>query len=188
MTLKELKENVLKMIEEISETPNVYTDDPDIDKKLNTVINQVMYELARMKKIPELSTLDVETGDVINLNDVLDNFYQLDHVKYVNSDEKEIDVNLFGSTIECTENGTISVYYYKYPTRITENTNDTKYKFELSEDALEILPYGVAADLLKSDVSANYGQIYSNRYETMLQRLDPRYGTGMIFIDSNGVF
>ena len=187
MTLKELKENVLKMIEEISSVADTYTDDPDIDAKLNTVINQVMYELARMKKIPEISTLEVDEGDILNFNDVLDNFYQLDHVKYVNSKNEEIDVNLFGTTIECTETGTIYAYYYKYPTRITDNTDDTKYKFELSSDALEVLPYGVAADLLKSDVSANYGQIYANRYETMLQRLDPRYGTGMIFIDSNGV-
>jgi hypothetical protein len=39
---------------------------------------------------------------------------------------------------------------------------------------LEILPYGVAADLLKSDVSAEYGSVYATRYENMLQRLDPR--------------
>ena len=53
----------------------------------------------------------------------------------------------------------------------------------MSDDALEILPYGVAADLLKSDVSNNYGEIYSKRYETMLQRLDPRYSMGSIYID-----
>ena len=57
------------------------------------------------------------------------------------------------------------------------------YEFELSADALEIMPYGVAADLLKSDVSNNYGQIYSQRYESMLQRLDPRYSMGSIYIE-----
>jgi hypothetical protein len=40
---------------------------------------------------------------------------------------------------------------------------------------LEIMPYGIAADLLKSDVSAQYGSIYATRYESMLSRLDPRY-------------
>lgn len=45
------------------------------------------------------------------------------------------------------------------------------------------MPYGVAADILKSDVSNGYGQIYNQRYEQMLQRLDPRYSTGFIYID-----
>ena len=45
------------------------------------------------------------------------------------------------------------------------------------------MPYGVAADILKSDVSNGYGQIYAQRYETMLQRLDPRHSTGLIYID-----
>ena len=45
------------------------------------------------------------------------------------------------------------------------------------------MPYGVAADLLKSDVSNNYGQIYAQRYETMVQRLDPRYNTGSVYIE-----
>ena len=48
------------------------------------------------------------------------------------------------------------------------------------------MPYGVAADLLKSDVSNGYGQIYSQRYETMLQRLDPRHSEGFIYM-SGGV-
>ena len=56
-------------------------------------------------------------------------------------------------------------------------------EFELSQDALEIMPYGVAGDLLKSDVSSSYGQIYSQRYESMLQRLDQRYSMGSIYID-----
>ena len=37
------------------------------------------------------------------------------------------------------------------------------------------MPYGIAADLLKSDVSAEYGNIYAVRYENMKQLLDPRY-------------
>jgi hypothetical protein len=61
------------------------------------------------------------------------------------------------------------------------------YEFDLSPDALEILPYGVAGDLLKSDVSSDYGRIYSNRYETMIQRLDQRYQMGSIVIEGGVV-
>ena len=37
------------------------------------------------------------------------------------------------------------------------------------------MPFGVAGDLLKSDVSTNYGRIYTEEYERKLARLDPRH-------------
>ena len=45
------------------------------------------------------------------------------------------------------------------------------------------MPYGVAADLLKSDVSTQYGAVYANRYEAMLQRLDPRNHMTSVYIE-----
>ena len=45
------------------------------------------------------------------------------------------------------------------------------------------MPYGIAADLLKSDVSAEYGNIYATRYESMKQMLDPRYTMPMVTIE-----
>jgi cell division initiation protein len=57
------------------------------------------------------------------------------------------------------------------------------FEFELSSDVLEVLPYGVAADLLKSDVSNAYGNIYAQRYEQMKQQLDIRYNTGSIELE-----
>ena len=50
------------------------------------------------------------------------------------------------------------------------------------------MPYGIAADLLKSDISASYGQVYANRYEQMLQRLDPRYHTGSFYIEGDDTY
>ena len=44
------------------------------------------------------------------------------------------------------------------------------------------MPYGIAGDLLKSDISANYGQVYSNRYEQLKQQLDPRYDEESFYI------
>ena len=78
--------------------------------------------------------------------------------------------------------GTAVFYYYKFPEMITDDTPDD-YVMELSPDALEILPYGVASDLLKSDVSTEYGAVYSQRYEIMLQRLDTRLNMGSITIE-----
>ena len=53
----------------------------------------------------------------------------------------------------------------------------------MSEDVLEIMPYGIAADLLKSDVSSEYGSVYATRYESLKQMLDPRYQMTSVYIE-----
>lgn len=177
MTLKEMKNKVLKLIEESNPNNKLLTDDPDISAKINDVINQIQNEISRIKKIPTSKTLEVEKDDEIGMNDVADNIYQINIIRGV---ENEIIDN----NIIFKEKGTAKIYYYKYPKQITAETTDD-YEFEQTTDVLEIMPYGIAGDLLKSDISAQYGQVYSNRYETMLQRLDPRYNTGNIFIGSD---
>jgi hypothetical protein len=87
-----------------------------------------------------------------------------------------------GTILKILSSGTAEIDIFVYPERITSKTNDS-YEFELSADALEIMPYGIAGDLLKSDVSTEYGTIYSTRYESMLQRLDPRYQMASIYIE-----
>ena len=174
MTLLEMKKKVLGMIEELNPDSALLTDDPDIATKINEVINQVMYELARMKKIPKYVEMEVSTGDMVDFEDIEAavgyQVYQLGTVGGINYEPKAS-----GTILKILESGTLEIDCFVYPERITENTKDKAYEFELSPDVLEILPYGVAADLLKSDVSAEYGNVYASRYETMLQRLDPRY-------------
>ena len=187
MTLQEMKKKVLRMIEEISDNPSL-TDDPDIAAKLNDVINQVMFELARMKKIPALAIETITEDDLTLDLSTVNSFYQLDNMRFTNADGDELEYDLFGTNAAFPEAGTAKIYYYKYPERILDSTDDTTYEFELSEDALEIMPYGVAADLLKSDVSNNYGQVYESRYKEMLQILDSRYSTGQIYIESEVLF
>jgi hypothetical protein len=174
MTLLDIKKKVLQLIEEISDTEDL-TSDPDIKAKLNSVINMVQFELARMKKIPAVSVEEVTDGQLFDMN-TLENFYQSRLIRFDGAYELVENIAVFNGS------GTATFYYYKYPEAITDETPDT-YEFELSQDALEILPYGVASDILKSDVSTNYGAIYSQRYETMLQRLDPRYSMGGITIE-----
>lgn len=175
MTLKEMKKKVLGMIEELNPNNEYLTDDQDIQLKINSVINQVMFELARMKKIPASATEEVTIGQVFDMN-TLPNFYQLRVIRF------EGIFDIFENTAIFYDEGKATFFYYKYPEAITEENAET-YEFELSQDALEIMPYGVAGDLLKSDVSTEYGAVYSNRYETMLQRLDPRYSMSSITIE-----
>ena len=182
MTLLEMKKKVLGLIEELNPNSELLTDDPDIATKINEVINQVMFELARNKKIPKYVEMDVSAGDLIEFADIEKEcgyeIYQIKLVCGVNYVPKAD-----GTVLKILENGTAEIDVFVYPERITEKTKDKAYEFELTTDVLEIMPYGVAADLLKSDVSSEYGSIYATRYQSMLQMLDPRYQMGSIYIE-----
>lgn len=177
MTLAEMEKKVLKLIEEYDkENQTEYTSDPDIATKIKDVINQIQYELARIKKIPDYIEKSVTKGKLIRFADIEDGVYQIDVVKGIKYEYKA-----HGTIIKCLEDGVLEIEYFKYPKRITED-NAANYKFELSPDVLEIMPYGVAGDILKSDVSNAYGNVYAQRYEQMKQQLDIRYNTGSIEI------
>lgn len=181
MTLLEMKKKVLGMIEELNPNSELLTDDPDLSTKINEVINQVIYELARMRKIPRYVELEVKEGDIIEFADIEkkagNEIYQVNLISGV-----EYEVKANGTVFKILESGTAEIDCFVYPERITEKTKDKAYEFELPADALEIAPYGIAADLLKSDVSTEYGSVYATRYESMLQRLDPRYTMNSIYI------
>lgn len=173
MTLFEMKQKVLGLIEELNPDSEYLTDDPDIATKINDVINQVAFELARIKKIAKYIEIEVKEGDRLNF-EIISNAlgYEVFQISNITGVDYEPRAN--GTIIKCLEDGIAEIDVYVYPERITSKTKDKAYEFELSQDVLEVMPYGVAGDLLKSDVSTQYGTIYSSRYESMLQRLDPR--------------
>ena len=181
MTLNEMDKKVLALIEELNPKSEYLTDDPDIAAKKNYVTNQIMFELCRLKKIGKYVEFAVNEGDLITFDDLAqevgNEIFQLNLVSGVNYAMKAN-----GTVIKVLESGTIEVDCFVYPETITEDTKGS-YEFELSQDVLEIMPYGIAADLLKSDISTEYGAIYANRYETMLQRLDPRNAMTSIYIE-----
>lgn len=182
MTLLELKKKVLGMIEELNPDSEYLTDDPDIATKINEVINQIMFELVRMKKISKYVEIEVSEGDVLEFADIEKKCgYEVYQVSTIGGVLYTPKAN--GTVFKIKQSGTAEIDCYVYPERITEKTKDKSYEFELTADVMEIMPYGVAGDLLKSDVSAEYGNIYSARYETMLQRLDPRYQMGVVYVE-----
>lgn len=180
MKLDEMKKKVLGLIEELNPNSEYLTDDPDIATKLEDVITQIMFEMSRFKKIPDYVEMKVKKGDVLRYEDITDEtdfeVYQISIIRGV-SYETKAD----GTVIKILEDGIAEIEYYRYPTRITEK-NRKKYTFELSQDVLEIMPYGIAGDLLKSDVSTDYGRIYSERYEMMKRELDSRYAMPSICV------
>ena len=58
------------MIEELNPNSEFLTDDADIQSKINSVINLVTQEVARMKKIPAYLELDVAEGDLVKFEDI----------------------------------------------------------------------------------------------------------------------
>jgi hypothetical protein len=182
MTLQEMKKKVLSLIEELNPLSEYLTDDPDIQAKINEVTNSILFELARFKKIPKYVEIPVTEGQLLEFADIEKasgyEVYQIDlicGVRYVPKAN--------GTMLKMLETGTAEIDFFAYPERITEKTKDKGYEFELSNDVLEVMPYGIAGDLLKSDVSTDYGAVYSNRYNEMLQRLDHRYHLPTMYID-----
>ena len=181
MNLKEMKLKVLRLIEEVSPNNPNLTEDPDISAKINDVINQILFELARIKKIPKYVEMEVSAGDIVDFSAIEQEcgyeVFQVNLFGGVNNIPKAM-----GTVFKILESGTAEIDLFVYPERITATTKDS-YEFELSADALEMMPYGIAADLLKSDVSAEYGTVYATRYESMKQMLDPRYQMPSITIE-----
>lgn len=176
MTLGEIKKKALALIEELEEDGTTLTTDEDIQKKLNYIVNQIQNELARFKKIPARQIVEITESNLeYDLND-LELFYQVQLIR-------GLEVEIFGTTAIFQKPGKADIRYYRYPTQVNANTKDTQ-ELDLTIDLCEIMPYGIAADLLKSDVSNNYGQVYASRYQEMIQSLDPRHSLGNIYIDA----
>jgi len=176
MNLGEIKKKALALIEELDTDNVTLTTDEDIQKKLNYVVNQVQNELARFKKIPARQIVEI-TDEALeyDLNN-LELFYQVQVIR-------GLEAEIFGTTAMFKEAGTADVRYYRYPAQIDADTPDTQ-ELDLTIDLCEIAPYGIAADLLKSDVSNAYGNVYASRYQEMVQSLDPRHSLGSIYIDT----
>jgi hypothetical protein len=185
MTLNEMDKKVLSLIEELNPDSEYLTDDPDIQAKKRYVTNQIMYELARIKKIPKYVEMEVNAGDKISFADIEKECgYEVFQISLVAGVDYVPKAS--GTVMKILGSGTAEIDVFVYPERITETTKGN-YEFELSADALEVMPYGIAADLLKSDISAEYGSVYGTRYESMKQLLDPRYAMPSIYIDGGVV-
>lgn len=177
-----MKKKVLGLIEELNPDSEYLTDDPDIAAKIDEVTNQVMFEMARFKKISKYIEMEVSKGDKIEFADLEkecgSEIYQIGIVQGV-----DFVFKANGTLLKFLESGTAEIDVFVFPERITEKTKAKAYEFELSPDVLEVMPYGIAADLLKSDVSADYGRIYEMRFKDMVAQLDPRNHMSSIYFE-----
>ena len=196
MKLKEMKEKTFALIEELYPELSNLAEDEDVINKINGVVNSVQMDLMKFRKITANDEIEIELDDdrIIDLKDY-DDIYQLNKVILVPNEENMVTTfNMIDNTTLEIDNsfaGTIRLYYYKYPTLCktmfnndTERQNeDNRYVFEIDPMLLEIMPYGIARDLLRLDMISNYGSYFERTYNDLIQRLDSRNTSGFITIE-----
>lgn len=193
MTLKDMKIKTFSLIEEYYPEETGLAEDEDVLNKINGVVNQIQDDLMKYRKINATYTkeIDNETSKTIIINTEITDCYQLNKIIL----EPAVDYSMpDDNTIVLPEDyeGILKIYYFRYPTKVELNPAepeegelpyDETFTFDLDDVLLEIMPYGIAADLLKMDMISNYGQYFYNRYLEMKNNIDSRRTGGMIFID-----
>ena len=189
MTAKEMKIKCFSLIEEYYPENSKMAEDEDVLYKINGVINQIQMELMPLRKISASMEIEVSLEDdrELDLTNYIDDLYQLDKIQLDEDYDMPND-----TTIILPEDyeGTFKVYYYKYPElmRLTFETDeesklyDEQYEFELDPDILEVMPWGIAALLLKMDMITNYGRYFEERYNLLKSSIDTRRTRGIIRI------
>lgn len=173
MTLGDIKKRTLALIEALDTTLPLLTDDIDFQKKINYCVDQVQTELAQIK--PIIAKTSFTVTDSTLEQSLPSGFYQVDKL--------EANFYIYGSKIVFAEAGTYDMYYSKLPTVITADSLDTV-TMELTNDCLNAMPYGVASDMLKADVSTDYS-VYAKRYNDLKDQI--RIGTtkSSVFVDDS---
>lgn len=191
MYLKEMKIKTFSLIEEYYPDKKGLADDEDVLNKINGVINQIQMDLMKYRKIPANIRISISASDskTLNIKKYVDDCYQLNTIRF----DKIINYEMpDGNTLILPDDyeGDFTIYYYKYPKLVKtifededeRSTEDNSYAFELDKDLLEIMPYGIAADLLKMDMISNYGKYFYERYIEMKNNIDSRRTSGIAIV------
>lgn len=194
MTLKEIKIKVFSLIEEYYPELSGLAEDEDVLNKINGVVNSIQTDLMKYRKIPanQTITIDAENENVITLSKTITDIYQTNKIilkptlETMNKDYEFID----DDTLEVDPGfrGDIIVYYYKIPAQcqLTFNSDaerdayDEEFKFDIDTPLLEIMPYGIARDLLRLDMISSYGSYFERTYNELKSQIDSRRTKGMI--------
>lgn len=191
MTLKEMKIKTFSLIEEYYSQDKKFAEDEDVINKINGVINQIQLDLMKYRKINASLRVEIKENDdkIVDLTKILTNSYQINSICF---DEEVLYQMPNDDTLILPKDwyGTFTIYYYKYPrlveTDLSEDNyskQDEEFTFDLDPVLLEIMPYGIAADLLKMDMISNYGKYFYERYLEMRNNIDPRRTSGQIVIE-----
>lgn len=198
MTLKEMKIKVFSLIEEYYPELSGLAEDEDVLNKINGVVNSIQTDLMKYRKLPanQTITIDDENENVIVLSETITDIYQLNKIVLKPSGEstildpyKEYEL-IDDDTLEVDPGfrGDIIVYYYKIPAQCQltfdsdaeRDAYDEEFEFDIDTPLLEIMPYGIARDLLRLDMISSYGSYFERTYNELKAQIDSRRTKGMI--------
>lgn len=192
MILKEMKIKTFSLIEEYYPTLKGLAEDDDVLNKINSVVNQVQMDLMKYRKINSKKVIEILKSDdrEIDLSKEINDLYQIKKIELSDSDYNYEIITDYIIRLDEDFEGNIAVFYYKYPKSVKieftseeeQEKEDNEFIFELEPVVLEIMPYGIAADLLKMDMISSYGRYFQEEYLRRLGNLDPRKSSGMIKI------
>ena len=194
MTLKDMKIKVFSLIEEYYPELSGLAEDEDVKNKINGVVNSIQTDLMKYRKLPANQTITIDESDenVITLSETISDIYQLNKIvlnpesvgmsveyELVDDDTLEVDPDF---------RGTIQVYYYKIPAQCQltfdsdaqRDAYDESFEFDIDTPLLEIMPYGIARDLLRLDMISSYGSYFERTYNELKSQIDPRRTKGIV--------
>ena len=195
MTLKDMKIKVFSLIEEYYPELSGLAEDEDVLNKINGVVNSIQLDLMKYRKLPAKATItiDEENENVITLNSSISDIYQLNKIILKPTNVSSLEYELIDdNTLEVDPNfrGDIEVYYYKLPSTCqltfesesARDAYDASFTFDLDLPLLEVMPYGIARDLLRLDMISGYGAYFEKTYNELKMQLDGRRTRGFISI------
>lgn len=180
-SIKEIKKYILAIIEEYSTSDLYSSDDEDINKRIIPLINLHYQLLANQTGIDKKKTFEIEKNTELDEREysaysLSSQCQQLIGVRVIkNEDGNDIDYYYLNKKLYIKNNftGTIEAEYRAFAEDLTEIPDDKIDETELDIDinAVLVLCYEVAGDILKTDVSADY-TAFDTKAQQIIQALD----------------
>lgn len=180
-SIKEIKRYILAIIEEYSTSDLYSSDDEDINKRIIPLINLHYQLLANQTGIDKKKTFEIEKNTELDEREysaysLSSQCQQLIGVRVIkNEDGNDIDYYYLNKKLYIKNNftGTIEAEYRAFAEDLTEIPDDKIDETELDIDinAVLVLCYEVAGDILKTDVSADY-TAFDTKAQQIIQALD----------------
>lgn len=165
-SIKEIKRYILALIEEYSQEDLYSSDDEDINKRIIPLINLHYQLLMNQSGVNKKKTFEIEINKDLDEREyqtfsLSSLCQQLIGVRVIKKDfSNDIDYYYLNKRLYVKNNfsGTIEVEYKSFAEDLTDIPDDEIDQTELALDinAILVLCYEVAGDILKTDVSADY--------------------------------
>lgn len=158
MKYEDMKNRVLALLAE----SNIELPD---DVKFNRAANHIQFELARIEKVSKHVAAAVGKEDLLKAAD--NGKGEVYHVGKKDGEKhvKKAD----GAAHKVAKEHAAEIDSAPRPKPVKPKKPNNDHTFTLGPNMLEVMPYGIAAHLLRDDTDAEL------RYDDLLQQLDPRH-------------